>query len=260
MSVRRIGAVVLGAIGMLFEGHAIAGDAAAKIKYPEAPRSETVNEYHGRKIADAYRPLEDPDAPATRAWVEAENRVTFGFLESIPERAAIRDRLRALWDYEKYSAPQQKGGRYFYSHNTGLQNQYVLYTAESIEGPSWVLLDPNNLSADGTVALAGVSISKNGRFIAYGIAAAGSDWSEWKVREVATGVDAPRPGQVGQVLDGRVAARRSRLLLRSVPGAAAGRGPQGGELQPEGLLAPPGDPAIGGRPRLGGPTTQGVAG
>jgi prolyl oligopeptidase len=158
--------------------------------YPAAPRSETVDQYHGRTIADPYRPLEDPDAPATRAWVEAENRLTFRHLESIPERAAIRERLRALWDYEKYSLPEQEGGRYFYSYNTGLQNQDVLHTAESIEGAARLLLDPNTLSADGTVALSGASVSKDGRLIAYGIAAAGSDWNEWRIRDVSTGRDA----------------------------------------------------------------------
>ncbi len=184
-------AAVLGAILIMTAGDSTADDRVAPLKYPEPPRSETVDDYHGRKIADPYRPLEDPDSPATRAWVEAENRVTFAFLESIPQRAAIRKRLTALWDYEKYSPPRQEGGRYFFSYNTGLQNQSVLYTAESIDGPSRILLDPNTLSADGTVALAGVSPSKDGRRLAYGIAAAGSDWNEWKVRDVATGQDTP---------------------------------------------------------------------
>jgi prolyl oligopeptidase len=187
---RGLAAIVCGVILMMIEGQAAAGDRAAPMRYPEAPRAETVDEYHGRKIADPYRPLEDPDSPATRAWVEAENRVTFEFLESIPERAAIRDRLRALWDYEKYSPPRRESGRYFYSYNTGLQNQSVLYTTDTLDGPARVLLDPNTLSTDGTVALSGVAPSKDGRFIAYGIAAAGSDWNEWKVREVATGQDA----------------------------------------------------------------------
>ncbi len=117
----------------------MAGDSERKtgrrrLKYPEAPRSETVDDYHGRKVADPYRPLEDPDAPATRAWVEAENKITFRFLESIPQRDAIRKRLTALWDYEKYSPPRREGGRYFFSFNTGLLNQSVLYTAESLDG------------------------------------------------------------------------------------------------------------------------------
>ena len=138
-------------------------------------------------MADPYRPLEDPDAPATRAWVEAENKVTFGFLGSIRERGAIHRRLTELWDYEKYDPPFQEGGRYFFTYNTGLQNQSVLYTTESLDGRRRVLLDPNTLSADGTVALAGTQVSEDGRYLAYGIAAAGSDWNEWKVRDVATG-------------------------------------------------------------------------
>jgi prolyl oligopeptidase len=186
-----VSAAVFGAVLMMIEGQATAGDPATRTKYPDAPRSETVDAYHGRKIADPHRPLEDPDSPATRAWVEAENRITFAFLESIPQRGAIHERLKALWDYEKHSPPRRESARYFYSYNTGLQNQAVLYTAESLAGPARVLLDPNTLSADGTVALSGVSVSKDGRLIAYGIAAAGSDWNEWKVREVATGQDAP---------------------------------------------------------------------
>jgi prolyl oligopeptidase len=184
-------ALVLGAILIMMAGDSDAEERAAALKYPEAPRSETVDDYHGRKVADPYRPLEDPDSPATRAWVEAENRITTRFLEAIPQRAAIRQRLTALWDYEKFSPPRREGHRYFYSFNTGLLNQSLLYTSESLDDPGRVLLDPNKLSADGTVALAGVSSSQDGRFLAYGIAAAGSDWNEWKVREVASGQDAP---------------------------------------------------------------------
>jgi prolyl oligopeptidase len=163
--------------------------ASPKFVYPRAPQSDTVDEYHGVKVPDPYRPLEDPDSAETRAWVEAQNQVTFGFLESIPQREAIRKRLTALWDYEKYGAPSHEGGRYFYSYNTGLQNQSVLYTTEALEAPGRVLLDPNTLSADGTVALSGASVSDDGSLIAYGTAAAGSDWNTWKVREVATGKD-----------------------------------------------------------------------
>jgi prolyl oligopeptidase len=161
------------------------------IKYPEAPRSEVVEVHHGRKVADPYRPLEDPDAPATRAWIEAQNKITFGFLDSIPERGAIRRRLKELWDYEKTDAPFREGNRYFFGFNTGLQNQSLLYWTDSLDGPGHVLLDPNALSRDGTVALAGISVSEDGRRLAYGIAAAGSDWSEWKVRDVSTGTDLP---------------------------------------------------------------------
>jgi prolyl oligopeptidase len=188
---RRIGAVVIGAILIMIDGQSGADDRVAPSRYPEAPRSDTVDDYHGRKIADPYRPLEDPDSPATRAWVAGENEMTFRFLDSIPQRDTIRKRLTALWDYEKYSAPRQEGGRYFYSHNTGLQNQSVLHSTTAIDGSASVLLDPNTLSADGTVALSGLSVSKDGRLVAYGIAAAGSDWNEWKVRDVDTAKDTP---------------------------------------------------------------------
>jgi prolyl oligopeptidase len=158
-------------------------------RYPEAPRDATVDTYHGTKVPDPFRPLEDPDSDATRAWVEAQNKITFGFLEGIPQREAIRRRITELWDYEKYGVPSTEGGRYFYSYNSGLQNQNVLYTADSLDAPGRVLIDPNTLSQDGTVALAGGAVSDNGKLFAYGIAEAGSDWNTWKVREVASGAE-----------------------------------------------------------------------
>src|SRR5262249_29326580 len=119
MILRGIGAVVFGAILIMIDGQSGAGEWIAPLGYPEAPHSDTVDEYHGRKIADPFRPLEDPDSLATRAWVEAENQITFRFLGSISQRESIRKRLTALWDYEKYSPPRQEGGRYFYSYNSG---------------------------------------------------------------------------------------------------------------------------------------------
>jgi prolyl oligopeptidase len=167
------------------------GPAPPPLVYPAAPRANTVDHYHGVAVSDPFRPLEDPDAPSTRAWIDAQNKLAFGFLESIPKREAIRRRLTELWDYEKYDVPSREGGRYFYDYNTGLQNQSVLYTAESLDGKPRVLLDPNALSPDGTVALAGVTVSKDGKRLAYGIAGAGSDWNVWKVRDVETGKDLP---------------------------------------------------------------------
>ncbi len=157
--------------------------------YPPAPTSETVDDYHGTKVTDLYRPLEDPDSDVTTAWVEAENKVTFGFLETIPEREAIRKRLTELWDYERYGVPGQDGGRYFYSYNSGLQNQSPLFWAPSLDAEPKLLIDPNKLSDDGTVALAGGAVSDDGKLFAYGIAEAGSDWNQWKVRDVETGKD-----------------------------------------------------------------------
>jgi prolyl oligopeptidase len=160
-----------------------------KFDYPDAKRGNVVDDYHGVAVADPYRWLEDPDSDATRAWVEAENATTFGFLETIPERSRINARITALWDYEKYGVPFKQGGRYFYTKNDGLQNQSVLYWTPDLDKAAQVLLDPNELSEDGTVHLSDWSISEDGRFIAYGLAAAGSDWNEWKVREVDSGED-----------------------------------------------------------------------
>ncbi len=187
----RVWIYALGALALMNAGRLEAGEETAPIKYPPSPRSETVDDYHGTRVADPYRPLEEPNAPATRAWIDAQNKVTFGFLGAIPERSAIERRLTELWNYEKYSPPFHEGGRYFYTFNTGLQNQSVLYTMDSLAAEPRALLDPNTLSADGTVALAGMKVSDDGRYLAYGIAGAGSDWTEWKVRDVAQGTDLP---------------------------------------------------------------------
>ncbi len=157
--------------------------------YPPAPKNETVDNYHGTKVADPYRPLEDPDSAETKAWVEAENKITFGYLEKIPARATLKKRLTELWDYEKFGVPSKEGERYAFSKNSGLQNQGVLFTAESLDGEPKVLIDPNALTKDGTVALSGAKFSQDGKLFAYGLASAGSDWQEWKVRDVATGKD-----------------------------------------------------------------------
>jgi len=159
--------------------------------YPKAKTVDQIDDYHGVKVADPYRWLEDTDSPDTRAWVEAENKLTFGYLDKIPYRDAIRERLRKLWNYERFTAPEQEGGRYFYQHNNGLQNQNVLFVADSLNGEPRVLLDPNTLSSDGTVALAGTAITEDGKLMAYGTETSGSDWMEWHVRDVNTGRDLP---------------------------------------------------------------------
>jgi prolyl oligopeptidase len=161
------------------------------LTYPQPRRGDQVDDYHGTKVSDPYRWLEDTDSPETHAWVEAENKVTFGYLEQLPYRQAIRDRLTKLWNYERFTTPAQYGGRYFFQHNTGLQQQNVLLVAESLNAEPRVLLDPNTLSADGTVALAGEAISDDGKLMAYGLATSGSDWNEWHVRDIDTGKDLP---------------------------------------------------------------------
>jgi prolyl oligopeptidase len=159
------------------------------LAYPVARKDGTVDDYHGTNVADPYRWLEDTDSQETHAWVEAENKVTFSFLEGIPQRAEIEKHITDLWNYEKYSAPSRMANRYFWSKNDGLQNQSVVYWSDSLKGEPKVLLDPNKLSADGTVALAGMAISEDGKLAAYGLQSAGSDWVEWRVRSVATGED-----------------------------------------------------------------------
>ena len=159
------------------------------LQYPQTKKIDQVDDYHGTKVADPYRWLEDDNSAETKAWVEAENKVTFGYLEEIPARAKIKSRLTRLWDYEKYGVPFREGGRYFYSKNDGLQNQSVIYTADRLESGPRVLIDPNKLSADGTVALAGYGISDDGRYMAYGISDAGSDWVTYRVRDIASTQD-----------------------------------------------------------------------
>jgi prolyl oligopeptidase len=166
---------------------------------PSYPDPTVVDIYHGQAVPDPYRWLEDLDSEQTRAWIEAQNHLTFNYLQQIPARQRIRERLTQLWNYEKYSQPFKEGGRYFYFKNDGLQNQSVLYTQESLEAEARVLLDPNTFSEDGTVALAGIAISRArdsgaehaGRYLAYGLSRSGSDWQEWKVRDIETGEDLP---------------------------------------------------------------------
>ena len=160
-----------------------------QLTYPKAKTVDQVDDYHGTKVADPYRWLEDTDSADTKSWVEEENKVTFGYLDKISYRGAIRDRLLKLWNYERFSAPEVEGGRYFFQHNNGLQNQNVLLVSESLNAEPRVLLDPNTLSADGTVALGGTTISDDGKLMAYGTAASGSDWTEWHVRDVDSGKD-----------------------------------------------------------------------
>lgn len=159
--------------------------------YPVTAKAEQVDNYHGTIVADPYRWLEDPNSDETKAWIEAQNRVTFGYLQTIPARETISQRLTQLWNYEKYGIPFKEQNRYFYFKNDGLQNQSVLYTLPSLEAEPRVLLDPNTLSEDGTIALTGLSVSDDAKLMAYALSAAGSDWKEWKVRDVETGEDLP---------------------------------------------------------------------
>jgi prolyl oligopeptidase len=176
---------------VLAAGASVTVSTAGPLTYPPARRADHVDTYHGVAVQDPYRWLEDLDSAETRAWVEAENEVTFSWLGKVGSRHAIKARLTELWNYERYGVPFKEGGRYFYTRNDGLQNQAVLYTAESLGAAPRALLDPNTLSKDGTVALSGMAVSEDGRHLAYGLAEAGSDWNTWKVRSVETGADLP---------------------------------------------------------------------
>jgi len=168
-----------------------AGDSQPAFKYPSAPASNQVDDYFGTKVPDPYRPLENPDSPESRKWIEAEDKITFDFLKTIPEREGIKKRLTEVWDYERFGVPFKEKGRYFLSKNSGLQNQNVLYTSTNLSEPPKQLLDPNTLAKDGTIALSGLEVSDDAKLLAYGLSTAGSDWQQWKVRDVETGKDRP---------------------------------------------------------------------
>ncbi len=157
--------------------------------YPETTKGDVVDSYHGTDIPDPYRWLEDDMSAETAAWVKAQNKVTFAYLESIPFRDALKKRMTEIWNYPKMGTPFKEGDLYFYSYNTGLQNQDILYMKKSLEDEGEVFLDPNTFSEDGTVALAGLSFSNNHKYAAYGISKGGSDWREFFVKEIATGKD-----------------------------------------------------------------------
>ncbi len=159
--------------------------------YPHTNQVPQSDNYHGVEVKDPYRWLENPDSKSTKAWITAQNKVTTEYLTNIAAKSKIQQRLTHLWNYEKYGSPFKQGQSYFYFKNDGLQNQSVLYTLKSLDDEAKVLLDPNTLSSDGTVALSGLSISDDGRWMAYGLSTAGSDWVEYRVKNIATGEDTP---------------------------------------------------------------------
>jgi prolyl oligopeptidase len=164
---------------------------AGALTYPPARRGDQVDEYHGIKVADPYRWMEDIDSPETRGWVEAEAQLTSDYLAAIPGRDRIAQRLTEIWNYERWSAPEKHGSRWVFDHNDGLQNQSVLFTTADPAEAARVLLDPNSLSKDGTVAFKDAAYSDDGRLMAYGLSEAGSDWEVWRVKNIASGQDLP---------------------------------------------------------------------
>jgi prolyl oligopeptidase len=169
----------------------LAAQSRARLEYPKTRQVEQIDDYFGTKVRDPYRWLEDDNSQETKAWVAAQNQLTFAYLAAIPERQRIARRLTELWDYERYGLPTKEGAAYVYAHNSGLQNQAVLYRARGLDATPETLLDPNGLSQDGTVSLAGTSFSEDGTLLAWASASGGSDWIEWHLREVATGRDLP---------------------------------------------------------------------
>lgn len=161
------------------------------ISYPVTRKVDQVDAYHDTAVADPYRWLEDDNSADTKAWVVQQNEVTDKFLAAMPQRLPVRKLYTELYDFEKFGIPFREGKRYFWTHNSGLQPQSVLYTATSLKDAPQVALDPNTLSKDGTVALSGVAPSRDGKLLAYGVAGAGSDWQTWRVRDLATGQDLP---------------------------------------------------------------------
>jgi len=198
---RRRAAATLAAIGMAVTAQ------NGRLSYPPAPKGDQVDYHHGVKIADPYRGLEDADSPATEKWVEDQNKLTFGYLAKLPGREKIKEQLTHLWNFERYGPFSKEGPFYFYSHNSGLQNQPVVFVTNSLDQPGKVLIDPNTYRKDGTAALAGHSVSWNGKLYAYSIAQAGSDWEDWHVRDVDTERDHPdlikwtKPGDVAWTAD-----------------------------------------------------------
>lgn len=164
-------------------------DPTMTLVYPSSKAVPQTDVYFGKTVDDPFRWLEDVDSADTKDWIARQNQLTFGYLGDIPVREKIKERLTKLWNYERYGFPSQHGDKFFYTHNNGLQNQNILYVADELNADRKPLLDPNSLSAGGTVALTGYVPSDNGRLLAYGLASAGSDWNTWKVRDIASGKD-----------------------------------------------------------------------
>ncbi|MBN1133147.1 MAG: S9 family peptidase, partial [Bacteroidales bacterium] len=158
-------------------------------EYPETKKVDVTDNYFGTEVPDPYRWLEDDMSEETAAWVEAQNKVTYSYLESIPFADELKQRLTEIWNYPKMGIPNKENELYFYSYNTGLQNQSVLYVKKELDEEGTVFLDPNTFSEDGTIALSAFSVSNDGKYAGYGISRAGSDWQEFFVREIETGKD-----------------------------------------------------------------------
>jgi len=168
---------------------AVTSPAATGLVYPKAPRGAVVDDYHGTRVADPYRWMEDVDSPAVREWVQAENRTSQPLLESIPQREWVKQRLATLWNYERFDIPAKQGSRYFFRRNDGKQNLSVLYVADDLTAPGRVLFDPNTASSDATISLDQFEPSPDGDVVAYSLSDGGTDWRTWKFRRTRDGSD-----------------------------------------------------------------------
>ncbi|HEY7515396.1 MAG TPA: S9 family peptidase, partial [Vicinamibacteria bacterium] len=163
--------------------------AEPSLPYPSIRKIDTVDDFHGTKVADPYRWLEDLSSPETASFIDTQNKLAFGYLEKIQSRAAIEKRLTELWNYPRTNVPNREAGQLFYRRNTGLQQQSPLFVRASLAAEPRLLLDPNTLSKDGSVALSQTAVSPDGKYLAYGLAPGGADWQTIHVREIATGRD-----------------------------------------------------------------------
>lgn len=160
-----------------------------RLAYPAAPRGTVTDSYFGTVVADPYRWMENVDSPQTAAWIKAENALTHSYLDAIPQRSVIASAYRTLYNYEKIGAPFREGSHWFYERNSGLQTQSAIYIRNSETAPARLFFDPNTLSPDGTVQLAGLSFTRDGKLLAYSTQTGGADWLTWHVKSVATGKD-----------------------------------------------------------------------
>jgi prolyl oligopeptidase len=164
---------------------------AQTLTYPQPKKVDDVDNYHGTMVADPYRWMEDENSPDLKSWIEEENKITFNYLDAIPERRQIKERITNLWNYARMSVPFRHGKRYFFSKNDGLQNQSVIYMQNELQAEPKRVIDPNTLSTDGTVSISLTSYSKDGALMAYGVSRSGSDWQEIMIRDLETGKDFP---------------------------------------------------------------------
>ena len=164
----------------------VLGQTTNPLSYPVARKTDQVDTYHNKSVADPYRWLEDDRSAETAAWVKAENKVTFDYLAQIPFRKQFQDRIEQVYNYPKYSAPNRKRDWFYFSKNDGLQNQAVLYRQKGLDGTPEVVIDPNKLSTDGTTRLGVFSLSKDGKYAVVGLSKGGSAWQEYQVMDLAT--------------------------------------------------------------------------